>query len=179
MAEPRTKVPMDVRVLVLTEAGYRCAVPTCRTILALDLHHILEVSEDGGNEPSNLIALCPTCHALYTRGEIKRESIGIWKAMLVTLGQAFDKEAVDSLLFLDVMQGKITPMISGETVFRHSRLIAAGLVNFSAVAQVGDNWQLGPAAGYRIYLTPKGKMLVDAWKTGDRAALKSAIGEVK
>ena len=177
MAEPRTKVPMDVRVLVLTEAGYRCAVPTCRTILALDLHHILEVSEDGGNEPGNLIALCPTCHALYTRGEIKRESIGIWKAMLVSLGQAFDKEAVDSLLFLDVIKGNLSPMVSGETIFRYSRLIAAGLVNFTAVAPAGDIWQLAPAAGYRLSLTPKGEKLVEAWKSGDRAALKSAIGE--
>jgi hypothetical protein len=27
---------------VLTESGYRYAVPTCRTILALDMHHIWE-----------------------------------------------------------------------------------------------------------------------------------------
>jgi hypothetical protein len=71
----RKKVPHNVAVAVLTEAGYRCAVPTCRTILAIDLHRMVEVAEGGGNEPGNLLALCPTCHALYHRGEIHRESI--------------------------------------------------------------------------------------------------------
>ena len=65
---------------LLTEAGYRCAVPTCRTILAIDMHHIYEVSEGGENAIGNLIALCPTCHRLYHRGEISRDSIYSWKA---------------------------------------------------------------------------------------------------
>src|SRR5207248_8959417 len=66
----RDNLPLKTRVIVLTEAGYRCAVPTCRSILALDMHHIWEVSAGGGDDPSNLIALCPTCHALYHRGNI-------------------------------------------------------------------------------------------------------------
>src|SRR5690349_13496502 len=75
---------------VLIEAGYRCAVPTCRNILAIDMHHIIEVKDGGPNEPSNLLALCPTCHALYTRGTIPKEAINAWKTMLVTLSHAFD-----------------------------------------------------------------------------------------
>ena len=71
----RTKVPSSVIREVLIEAGYRCAVPTCRNILALDLHHIIEVQEGGINEQANLLALCPTCHALYTRGNIPKEAI--------------------------------------------------------------------------------------------------------
>ena len=39
----RKSIPQAVRVAVLTEAGYRCAVPTCRGILALDLHHMVQV----------------------------------------------------------------------------------------------------------------------------------------
>src|SRR5690242_2534416 len=99
-AVQRTPIKADVKLAVLTEAGYRCAVPTCRTILALDLHHIIEVQEGGPNELSNLIALCPTCHALYTRGTISRESINVWKTILVALNHAFDKETVSNLLFL-------------------------------------------------------------------------------
>jgi len=97
---PRTKLPQDVKIQVLTEAGYRCAVPTCRTILALDLHHIVEVKDGGPNEASNLIVLCPTCHALYTRGNISREAINTWKMMLITLNHAFDQESISNLLFL-------------------------------------------------------------------------------
>ena len=61
----RKKIPNDIVVIVLTEAGYRCAVPTSRTILAIGLHHMVEVSEGGPNEVGNLLALCPTCHALF------------------------------------------------------------------------------------------------------------------
>lgn len=81
------------RDAVLREAGYRCAVPTCHTILAMDIHHIVEVSKGGGNELSNLLALCPTCHALYHRGEITQESIRHWKTRLITLNQVVDVQA--------------------------------------------------------------------------------------
>ena len=52
----RTAIPESIKREVLTEAGFRCAVPTCRTILAIDLHHIIEVSDNGPNEAYNLLA---------------------------------------------------------------------------------------------------------------------------
>lgn len=79
----RRKIPEKIRVAVLTEAGFRCAVPTCRAILAIDLHHIVPVSETGPDTVTNLLALCPTCHALYHRGVIPHESICVWKRALV------------------------------------------------------------------------------------------------
>ena len=170
-------------MMALTEAGYRCAVPTCRGILALDLHHLVPVKEEGGNEHSNLIALCPTCHALYERGTIKRESLALWKAMLVTLGNAFDKESVDNLLFLHSIQKVEPPIISGDTVFRYSKLVSAGLVTFKAryrraVREGGFFARLaeGELFGYVLALTDKGKLVVEAWEKGDRESLKAALG---
>ena len=96
----RKAIPKPITVQVLTEAGYRCAVPTCRGILAIDMHHIIEVSVGGDNGPENLLALCPTCHALFHRGIISRDSIFAWKAMLVSLSHAFDTNTIDDLLFL-------------------------------------------------------------------------------
>src|SRR5882724_1891745 len=81
------------RHIILREAGYRCAVPGCNTILAIDIHHMVEVSKGGGNEPSNLLALCPTHHALYHRGEITQESIKQWKTRIVALNQVVDVSA--------------------------------------------------------------------------------------
>lgn len=81
----RKPISNKLRLKVLTEAGYRCAVPTCKTILAIDLHHIIQVRDGGGNIYANLIALCPTCHALYHRGVIAKESIAYWKDLLVKL----------------------------------------------------------------------------------------------
>src|SRR5688500_16474272 len=86
----RQRIPTPVVVDVLTEAGYRCAVPTCRGILAIDLHHIVPVRKGGPNVAANLLALCPTCHALFERGHIVEASTRAWKAYLSSLSRAFD-----------------------------------------------------------------------------------------
>ena len=185
MTEKSRKIGSDVRIAVLTEAGYRCAVPTCRTILTLNLHHIVHVEERGGNDPSNLIALCANCHGLYHQGEIKRESIRVWKGMLVSLGQAFDKEAIDSLLFLDTFSGEESPIISGDTVMKYSRLIASGLVAYKQRYQremkMGFREMLseGTLLGYTLSLTQKGKMLVAAWKKGDQGELGRILADAQ
>jgi hypothetical protein len=165
MAE-RTKLPVDKRIAVLTESGYRCAVPTCRCILALDLHHIEEVKDGGGDDVGNLIALCPTDHALYHRGTIKRESIYAYKSMLVALNGAFNHETIDLLLFIaDVPQFGF--VMSGDGLLKFSGLIAAGLVK----------WRIGlSSTTYTVTLSDKGRLIVDAWKRGDRVKLAAALG---
>lgn len=104
-------------------------MPTCRTVLAIDIHHIVEVSEGGGNEPGNLLVLCPTCHALFHRGEIVRDSIYAWKSMLVSLSHAFDTQTIDDLLFLATDEAAHLK-VSGDGVLKFSRLIAARLATF-------------------------------------------------
>jgi len=170
----RKKASLSSKIQVLTECGYRCAVPTCRNILALDLHHIIEVSEGGGDGPDNLIALCPTCHALFHRGEISRESIKIWKGMLITLNRAFDQDAIGTLLFLSEYGS--TSWGSGDTrklllspdaVFGQRRLIVADLV---------DYWKPSPQRdGYLLCLTPKGDVVAESWKNGAKESLAEAL----
>ena len=165
----RRAVPNNIAVQVLTEAGYRCAAPTCRTILAIDIHHIVEVSEGGGNEPGNLLALCPTCHALLHRNEIARDSIYAWKSMLVSLSNAFDTATIDDLLFLATPQAADLG-VSGDGVLKFSRLVAAGLATFNLFMANG------PMRLYRIHLTPKGVHLLNAWRSGDRQAVAKVLG---
>lgn len=168
----RKAIPLDVKVAVLTEAGYRCGVPTCRTILALDLHHMVQVSDDGDDVVGNLLALCPTCHALYHRGEIKRDSIYIWKSVLVSLTKAFDVFALDQLLFLDKPE-TVNLRVSGDGVLSFARLIAAGLATFELKSQNG------PLLIYSVNLTPSGKQLVSAWSSGNREAVKKVLAGAK
>jgi len=170
--KPRERRGLSVKVttLVLTEAGYRCAVPTCRQILALDLHHIWELSAGGPDEAYNLIALCPTCHTLYHRGTISEDSIYAYKAMLVALSQAFDLQAIDLLLFLAMCPTDFL-VVSGDGVIEFARLIGAGLAR---VEQKANNaWQL---VTYAVNISPKGKLLIEAWRGGDRSALSAALG---
>ena len=164
----RTPIPESTKREVLTEAGFRCAVPTCRTILALDLHHIIEVAEDGSNDVFNLLALCPTCHALYHRGTIPKDSIKVWKGMLVSLNGAFDKATIDDLVFLHKTPRNVL-MLSGDGVLKFSKLIAADLANYRLAMQNG------PLINYEVWLSDRGKFLVEAWAKGDIEELKKYL----
>jgi hypothetical protein len=166
----RKNLPLKTRTAVLTESGYRCAVPSCRNILALDMHHMYQVANGGGDSPSNLIALCPTCHALYHRGTISADAIYSYKSMLVAISRAFDMDAVDRLLFLNSLR-QDQLIVSGDGVLRFDRLIAAGLANFDLKANNGNL-----IVTYSINISNKGKMLIEAWKSGDRERLKQTMG---
>lgn len=170
MPRERESLSLKIKVVVLTESGYRCAVPTCRNILALDMHHIWEVSADGSDDPSNLIALCPTCHALYHRGTIKQDSIYVYKSMLVAITGAFDLEAVDRLLFLEMLTQDFV-VVSGDGLLHFGRLVAAGLA--TATLKANNNWQI---VTYAVNISAKGKMLIEAWKSGDRTRVKEVMG---
>jgi hypothetical protein len=133
------------------------------------MHHIWEVSAGGGDSPENLIALCPTCHALYHRGTILSDSIYAYKSMLVSLSQAFDLDAVDKLLFLcDCPKDAI--IVSGDGVMHFFRLAVSALVSISLKAN--NNWQI---VTYAVNITEKGRLLVNAWRSGDRTRLSEAL----
>jgi hypothetical protein len=171
----RREVSHATRVAVLTEAGYRCAVPTCRNLLAIDLHHIEPVAEAGDNSAGNLIALCPQCHALLHRGTIEKSSILVWKGILVALSHGFDKGTVDRLLFLSISPDNRPAFFTAEGVLAFVSLIAAGIVTVDH--QIGGHDDRGWAPNnisYFLKLTDKGSALVEAWKSGDRKALAAA-----
>ena len=201
----RTKIPRNVITEILTEAGYRCAVPTCRNILAIDMHHIVEVKDGGPNDQSNLLALCPTCHALYTRGTISRESINVWKTMLVALNHAFDQESISNLLFLkrvsDETNKRIETINKGDNPRKKLNidkdgswklysgaemdlklLIVSGdgVLKFSHLIASGFA-TFAPAsitrgaALYYILLTPKGQRIVEAWFSDNRNDVREAL----
>jgi hypothetical protein len=165
----RQNLPLRTKTIVLTEAGYRCAVPTCRNILALDMHHIWEVVYGGGDDPSNLVALCPTCHALYHRGTILSDSIYLYKAMLVAISRAFDLEAVDKLLFLSTCPRDFL-IVSGDGLLHFARIIAAGMADVHLKAN--NNFLI---VTYAVNISEKGKQLIEAWRDGDRARVSQVL----
>jgi hypothetical protein len=69
---------------VLVEAGHRCAIPACHQV-PVQLAHIKPWNEVKGHTFDNLIALCPTCHARYDKGEIDRKAMLQYKANLSVL----------------------------------------------------------------------------------------------
>ena len=96
----RTRIPIAVRLQVLTEAGYMCGNPRCKHMLTLELHHLEWVRDGGGNDPANTIPLCSNCHDLHTRGHIPRSALDAGKQMLMLVSGSLDRESLDLLLFM-------------------------------------------------------------------------------
>lgn len=172
MPKKRKSISLEVRRLVLHEAGYKCSNPTCRTILTIDIHHLDYVSKNGGNRPDNLLPLCPNCHALHHQGHIPKESLRAWKLFLLSLNEALDRKSIDLLLTLS-KTGKLT--VSGEGVLSCSTLIASDLARIERI-KFEKTRERGFLFGdmiiydeiYQIELTKKGMALVSAWKNGDQ-----------
>jgi HNH endonuclease len=167
----RKNINLKTKTQVLTESGYRCAVPTCRQILLLDLHHMWQVSDGGGDGADNLIALCPTCHALYHRGKISAQSIYAWKAMLVAIGRAFDVQTIDKLMFLNSLKTDFL-IVTGDGLLHFDRVIAAGLA--SVEQKANNNFQL---VSYAVNISEKGRMMVLAWRDGNLRNLETALAD--
>jgi HNH endonuclease len=188
----RKKIPIAVQHGLLMEAGYKCGNPTCRNVITLELHHIEYVSEGGGDEPENLLVLCPYCHAMHHANHIPVEAIRHWKGMLTALNQAFDRGSLDLLLFLWQTQAQGL-WFSGDALLRFAGLVAAGLVTFNAQTLYGmtpttsgfsgslDIPTIFHGASYEIglkveiRLTDKGKRLVEAWRAGNANEYRSLI----
>jgi len=183
----RTKIPREVKQQVFLEAGYRCGNPRCPTLVAIELHHIEYVCKGGSNEASNLLPLCPTCHARHHSKEITMEAVRVWKGLLVALNQAFDRKSRDLLLFLHHTKGQEI-WYSGDGSLEFAGLIATGLVALSSSpifvksaphpkssqlthAMFPPRDQIGLKIA--IKLTEKGKHVVEAWLTGNDANLKA------
>jgi len=84
----RPPIPADLEREVLLEAGHRCAIHTCRQT-PLQLAHITPWAKCKEHRYENLIALCPTCHSRFDRGEIDRKSMMAYKGRLLTTGGRF------------------------------------------------------------------------------------------
>ena len=74
-------VPKKVRDELLVEAQHRCTICSER---CFEIHHIVEQSEGGTDDPENLIVLCPNCHQhRYHRcGEFTRDQLRLYKQEL-------------------------------------------------------------------------------------------------
>ena len=165
-----------------------------QSILLIDLHHMVEVSEGGGNKPSNLLPLCPNCHALYHREKISKKSIVAWKALIVSLNASLSINALDDLLF--IAHQPIALELSADGVARFSNLIGSGYVSW--IGSKSEVRKFDPPkhpskgvlqqiyiqgtqatgvvfvpAKYIVSLTDKGKALVAALEAGDVDKLQS------
>jgi hypothetical protein len=156
-----------VRDEVLREAGYKCANPTCRNIITLQLHHMVWVKDNGPNTALNLLALCGHCHDMHSQGHIPASAIQYWKGMLHALNHAFSKESMDLLLFL-YHYGQEPLFYTADGVLKFAGLFAAGLVEFGDQV-CEETFKNFVESRHTVRLSEKGKQLVEAWRAGDES----------
>lgn len=163
----------DVKQQVLLEAGYQCGKPACRNVLTLEIHHIVWVRDGGGNEPENLIPLCPICHSLHTAGYIPEAAIRVWKGMLQSLNNP-NRASADILLVLHRNSSSNHPiLVSTDGLISLAGLLTAGLLEVtSSSSQIS-----GPSShsSFRLAITERGRLLVEAWLAGDERQMRDAL----
>ena len=161
------------------EAGYKCGNPACRNVITLDLHHIEYVSQDGGDDPSNLLVLCPYCHSMHHAGHIPVEAIRLWKGLLVALNQAFDRQGMELLLFLHNTSNNHL-WYSSDGILSFAGLISAGLVVIAKTEMTymaPNEARKFTQASHQLALTPRGILLVEAWISGNESEYRQLITE--
>lgn len=175
----RAKLPAAVRHQLLMEAGYKCGNPACRNVITLEVHHIEYVSEGGGDDPSNLLVLCPYCHSMHHAGHIPVEAVRLWKGLLVALNQAFDRHGMELLLFLHNTNNNQI-WYSADGLLSFAGLIADGLV----VIAKTDITYMAPGeprkftqTSHKLALTSRGTLLVEAWLSGNEKDYRKLISE--
>lgn len=72
------------------EAGYRCAIPTCKGTAALEMAHIEPWSKVRSHDFENMIVLCAVDHTRFDRGDIPIQSIRAYKANLSLLSNRYN-----------------------------------------------------------------------------------------
>jgi hypothetical protein len=155
-------MPAQLRREVIVEAGDRCAIPTCRQV-PIEVHHI---DGDRTNHTfENLIALCPTCHARVTKGDIPEAHVRMYKANLGLISTRYgDLERRVLNEFVDHPDARFAAL-PRELSILMNYLVHDGIVErrypADAVAGIQENW---PMRHY--WLTDAGCALVQRLRDG-------------
>ena len=147
---------------VLMEAGYRCAIPTCKQT-PVEICHIIPYSKVRKHEFDNLIALCPNCHTRYDRKQIDLTSMQQYKANLSVInGRYSDFEQRILTFFLDNPEYKeIRLSLSGNNDIQIMNLVKDGHLEYIKELTQGFSVGIDPDKIYR--LTQKGREFIQHW----------------
>jgi hypothetical protein len=162
----RPNLPRPLERSVKVEAGHRCAIPTCRQH-PVEIAHIEPRKTDGSNDLfDNLIALCPTCHARYDKGEIDRLAMRQYKANLSVLNSRYgDFERRILQQFADAPEFNAIQIPGGLQILV-KYLLEDGFVRMATPDEMVGRAQIiigGTPAQEYVVLTPEGKEFIARW----------------
>jgi len=159
----RKNVPQKLRRELMAEAGWRCAIPTCRVSSPLQLAHIDPVENEGENDFFNMIVLCSNCHGRFDNKNEKymtRDAIiNIKKNLMILNGRYGSFEIRVMEYFLENSEKNSIQLFDRD--FDVMYLIKDGLIAHDG--KRGANAINLPPKTY--LLTEKGKKFLERWKS--------------
>jgi hypothetical protein len=167
MPEGRPAIPAAMKRAVLEEAGYACAVPTCRATTT-ELAHIEPYAKVQEHAFDNLIALCPNCHTRFDqKKEIPKASILRYKDNLAVLNGRYSD--LERRLLEAAAEA---PRDVAWPIHRSVRLLLRNLITDGVVQRVHipgqPNITMNGQPTEEFYaFTDKGREFVRRWKEAD------------
>jgi hypothetical protein len=178
MPEGRPAIPRPLERELLVEAGYRCAIPTCRAVSPLQIEHIEDWAKVHEHKFDNMIVLCANCHGRKGngRGQIDRTALRQYKANLALLNHRygdFERRILDhfsaspgteflilpggmDLLFhYLIIDGYITPMPGFQSAMS---------MDYSGKDVTGKEFKIDIPSHTAFILTESGKEFVRNWQ---------------
>lgn len=162
----REKIPANLKRQILTEAGHRCAIPTCR-FPTTELAHIIPYSKVKKHDAYNLIALCPNCHTRFDKKEIDKKSINIYKKKLIYLSDRYSRYELNVLSNLKNKGRMVLNGLISVINLLDNKLIINKKTITSFQYDDGEN-EIGE---FIAVLTPKGKKFIEKWVNSDNLEL--------
>ncbi|MFD8970517.1 HNH endonuclease [Streptomyces sp. NPDC059568] len=166
MTQDRPAIPAAMRREVLEEAGYACAVPSCRST-PVEIAHIEPWSKVQAHTFDNLIALCPNHH---TRFDVERRipaaSVHRWKANLALLnGRYSDLERRLLEEAVDAPENVAWPVHSSlSLLLKH--LLEDGIISRVGLNQPNISFN-GRKQEIFVAITPKGREFLRRWQNAE------------
>ena len=158
--EQRPPIPTALKRQVLVEAGHRCAIPTCRQT-PVELAHIVPWATCKEHAFDNLIALCPTCHTRFDRGEIDRKAMLNYKHNLGVINSRYgDFEQRVMRVFAD------NPAADSIWLPGGLDIMLMYLVQDGLLVDTGKNSGvvMSGMPSQKLYgITPKGREFISKW----------------
>lgn len=161
--EQRPAIPTELKRRVLVEAGHRCAIPACRQT-PIELAHITPWAQVRDHTFENLIALCPTCHTRFDRGDIDKKSMLIYKSNLSIINSRYgDFERRVMQVFGQEPNANQIWLPGG------LEIMLMYLMNDGLLVDTGQNSGviMSGMPSQKLYqLTPKGRQFINKWLGG-------------
>ncbi len=163
----RESIPADLVRELMIEAGYRCAVPACRTAEPLEIEHIEEYAKVKTHEFSNMIVLCANCHRRKGTGprRLDQKALRIIKRNLAVVNRRYND--VERRVLEHFVENEDSPwVLLPETPVLFGYLVKDGLIEGLDGTAVPDALHGEAQDGRKFFitrgyaLTADGKLLV-------------------